>query len=67
MLNVGDIIKLRRAFEDDVLPVGAEGAIIMRFDEPSEGYEVEFFDEEGHIKAILTLEPSDFDLVRQEK
>lgn len=63
MLNAGDTVKLKQPSAADGLPAGAEGTVVMCFEEPSEGYEVEFLDEEGYTKAVLTLEPNDFEPV----
>lgn len=63
MLNVGDIVKLNKPLESDDLPASTEGTVVMCFNDPSEGYEVEFLDDEGYTKAVLTLEPGDFELV----
>lgn len=63
MLNVGDIVRLKKPFEGDGLSAGAKGTVVMCFGEPSEGYEVEFLDEEGYTEAVLTLESGDFEPV----
>ncbi len=63
MLNIGDAVRLKKPFAEDGLPIGAEGAVVMCFSEPSEGYEVEFLDDEGCTEAVLTLEPDDFEAI----
>ncbi len=63
MLNVGDIVRLKKSFTGDSLPIGAEGTVVMCFSEPSEGYEVEFLDDEGYTMTVLTLEPGDFETI----
>lgn len=62
MISLGDIIRLKTPLENDGLPVGAVGTIIECFSLPSEGYEVEFLNEEGYTKAVVTLKPDDFEL-----
>lgn len=63
MPKVGDLVKLKKPSAQSRLPTGAEGTIVTCFKEPSEGYEVEFLDDKGYTKAILTLEPGDFEIV----
>ncbi len=63
MLDIGDAVRLKKPFAEDDLLIGAEGAVVMCFSEPSEGFEVEFLDDEGFTTAVLTLEPDDFEAV----
>lgn len=63
MLNVGDVVRLTKSFIGEGLPTHAEGTVVMCFNEPSEGYEVEFLDEDGYTKAVLTLEPGEFEVI----
>lgn len=63
MLSVGDIIKITKEYPQKDVFKGDTGTIIMSFEEPTEGYEVEFLDTEGYTKALLTLKPSEFELV----
>lgn len=67
MLNIGDIVQLKKAFKNEGLPAGAEGTVVMCFSKPTEGYEVEFLDEEGYTKAVLTLAPGDFKLIEADR
>lgn len=63
MLNEGDVVQLKKSFADEGLPAGAEGTVVMCFSKPPEGYEVEFLDNEGYTKAVLTLAPDDLKLI----
>lgn len=64
MLKVGDAVKALSDHKEEGVDRGDVGTVAFCFTEPSEGYEVEFLDEDGYTKAVLTLEPSDYEPVQ---
>ena len=56
MLKDHDVIKINCDLSDKVLK-GAEGTIVMVFNQPYLAYEVEFIDVEGYTLDILTVTP----------
>lgn len=62
MLNLGDVVKTTKEYPQEGIALGEKGTIVMCFQEPAEGYEVEFLDKDGYTKAVLTLTPQDFEL-----
>lgn len=63
MLKVSDTVKILRGHMGDHVKCGDLGTIVFCFTQPTEGYEVEFLDDEGYTKAVLTLEPGDIEIV----
>ena len=59
-----DLVRLRRPKAS--LPVGAIGTIVMFYEWPRRGYEVEFTDSFGVTLALLTLYDDDLEAAGQE-
>jgi hypothetical protein len=57
-LDLYDLIELREALPEELLPAGAVGAIVHVFDRPQLAYEVEFTDEEGRTLSSVALTPN---------
>ena len=53
-----EMVRLKKAMSG--LPAGAKGTIVMAYDYPREGYEVEFPELQA-ATAVLTLYPDDLD------
>lgn len=52
-----DVVALIKDRPEDKLKKGDKGAIVMVHIQPNEAYEVEFVDDLGKTKALLTLLP----------
>ncbi|MCW2481073.1 DUF4926 domain-containing protein [Candidatus Symbiopectobacterium sp. NZEC135] len=63
MIREYDGIKATRDLSDRVLK-GCVGAVVMIYQEPTLGYEVEFFDKEGDTLEVLTVYPDDIESLR---
>ena len=59
-LNEYDVVRATRTLSDEV-PVGSEGTIVMVYEHPSPGYEVEFIDG-GETLDVLTVKPDGKDI-----
>jgi hypothetical protein len=59
-LNEYDVVRATKMLSD--VPAGSEGTIVMVYEHPSLGYEVEFMDG-GETLDVLTVEPEDIELV----
>lgn len=57
-MDLYDLIELREALPEELLPAGAVGAIVHVFDRPQLAYEVEFTDEEGRTLSSVALTPN---------
>lgn len=57
--NMYDVVKLKHPRANDGLDAGAVGTIVMAYDFPRPGYEVEF------TTALLTLYDKDLELVER--
>ena len=57
--NEYDTVVLLRDYPNEGLKKGDVGAIVMIYKEPNEAYEVEFINEEGITKALITLLPDE--------
>lgn len=64
MYKLLDLVKVTKDFPEDGIKAGAIGTVIECYAEPSEGYEVEFLDDEGYTIAVLTLDAVDVDGIR---
>jgi hypothetical protein len=62
MLNENDVVKAKRILSEKILK-GFIGTVVMVYQNPSLAYEVEFFDSEGDTIELLTVQPSDIELV----
>ncbi|HHZ19813.1 MAG TPA: DUF4926 domain-containing protein [Firmicutes bacterium] len=62
--NEFDTVMLLRDYPADGLKKGDIGAILMVYTEPNEAYEVEFVDNDGTTKAVITLLPDEVKKVR---
>jgi hypothetical protein len=54
-MNDYEIVRLKVPISGSQVPVGARGVILMVFDSPERGYEVEFFDSEGESLENFTV------------
>jgi hypothetical protein len=63
MINEYDIVRLKRNIPEKNLHIGDEGTIVMIHDIRGlpRGYEVEFYDNEGYMSAVLTLMDEDIE------
>ncbi|GAE90986.1 DUF4926 domain-containing protein [Acetivibrio straminisolvens] len=59
--NEFDAVVLLRDYQKEGLKKGDIGAVVMVHTEPNEAYEVEFVNEKGITKAIITLLPNEID------
>jgi len=51
---------------DNDLDIGSKGTVIEVFENPTEGYDVEFVNEDGNTIGICNLKPEEFNLVNRE-
>lgn len=63
MFNENDVVKAKRDLSDNVLQ-GTKGAIVLVYEEPVLGYEVEFVDNKGDSLSVLTVYPNDIELLK---
>ncbi len=58
MFNEYDVVKLIKPIPSKSLAVGAEGTILIVYNDPNlpHAYEVEFLDEKGDTLAVVTLQ-----------
>ncbi|MDR7345462.1 hypothetical protein J2X14_003909 [Pantoea alhagi] len=63
MLNEYDVVKAKRELSDKVLQ-GTRGAIVLVYEDPVLGYEVEFVDNKGDSLSVLTVCPNDIELLK---
>jgi len=57
-----DVVRLTRAFPEKGVAAGAQGTVLMTFDDPP-GYIIEIVDSEGQTVAELDVRPDDVELV----
>ncbi|MCT4713477.1 DUF4926 domain-containing protein [Enterobacteriaceae bacterium H18W14] len=63
MIKEYDVVKAKKDLTDTVLK-GCRGAVVMIYQEPTLGYEVEFVDNEGDTLDVLTVYPDDVEPLR---
>lgn len=61
--NEYDSVTLLRDDGQNGLKKGDIGAVVMVFTEPNEAYEVEFVDNNGDTKAIITVLPNEIEAI----
>ena len=61
MFKEYDVVKAKKNLSTTV-PQGCLGAIVLVYQEPMIGYEVEFVDREGDTLDVLTVYPDDIEL-----
>jgi hypothetical protein len=59
MFSEFEVVRLKR--DQSGLKAGAKGTILMVYEFPRVGYDVEFLDESGHTLALLTLYDEDLE------
>ena len=57
--NELEIVKTLKEFPEDGIVQGDIGTIVMAFTKPNEAYEVEFVNDDGTTKAMLTILPDE--------
>ncbi|WP_113628154.1 DUF4926 domain-containing protein [Pectobacterium peruviense] len=60
MIKEYDVIKAKKDLSDTILK-GCKGAVVIVYQEPVLGYEVEFIDSEGNTLDVLTVYPDDIE------
>jgi hypothetical protein len=65
MIKEYDVIKLRKSLPANNLKVGAEGTVLIVYNEPGlpRAYEVEFLSNDGKSLAVITLTDDDVEKV----
>jgi len=63
MIEEYDVVRAKKNLSDTV-PKGCNGAVVMVYQEPTLGYEVEFVDNEGNTLDVLTVYPDDIESLR---
>ena len=61
MIKEYDVVKARKKLSGTVLQ-GCIGAVVLIYQEPTLGYEVEFVNSEGDMLDVLTVYPNDIEL-----
>ncbi|MBF7995941.1 DUF4926 domain-containing protein [Rahnella laticis] len=61
MIKQYDVVRAKKDLSDKVLQ-GCMGAVVLIYEFPTLGYEVEFIDNEGDTLDILTVSPCDIEL-----
>lgn len=61
--NEYDSVTLLRDDGQNELEKGDIGGVVMVFTEPNEAYEVEFVDDNGDTKAIITVLPNEIEAI----
>jgi hypothetical protein len=61
MFNEFEVVRLKR--DQPGIKAGANGTVLMVYESPRVGYEVEFLDESGHTLALLSLYDDDLEAV----
>ena len=56
MLNEYDSVRLRKSLQNNKVPLGSKGVVLMVYADPKPGYEVEFFDISGKSLGTFTTE-----------
>ena len=59
MFSEYEVVRLKS--DKEGLKAGAEGTIVMAYEYPRIGYQVEFMNESGHTLAVLTLYDDDLE------
>ena len=63
MLNEHVSVKATRNLSDKIL-ADSKGVVVFVYADPRLAYEVEFFDDEAYTLGVLTVEPSDIELIQ---
>jgi len=63
MLNEYDIVFATKDLSQ-VVKQGCSGTVVMVYNDPQLGYEVEFFDDMNDTLDVLTVEPNDISGIR---
>lgn len=63
MIREYDTVRTTKDLSDCVRK-GCIGAVVMIYQEPTLGYEVEFFDKEGDTLEVLTVHPDEIESLR---
>ena len=56
MLEEYESVYLRKALPEREVPVGSSGVVLMAYQDPTPGYEVEFFDGNGKSLGTFTTD-----------
>ena len=62
--NELDVVRTLADFTKDNIFVGDTGTIVSLFEDPCEAYLVEFVNQDGSTKAMLTILPEDLEVVK---
>jgi len=54
-----DCVRLKKPIPTDDVPVGSEGVVLYVYQEPTLGYEVEFFDPSNRSLGAFSLDAAD--------
>lgn len=60
MIEEYDVVRAKKDLSGAVLK-GCKGAVVMIYQDPTLGYEVEFVDDEGDTLDVLTVYPDDIE------
>ncbi len=60
MIKEYDVVRAKKKLSDTVTQ-GCIGAVLLVYQEPTLGYEVEFIDSEGDTLDVLTVYPDDIE------
>lgn len=64
MLSEHSLVISLKGVPEEGIAVGDMGTIVHCYTKPREGYEVEFLDEGGYTKAVLTYERNELEPVK---
>lgn len=64
MLREHSLVTSLKDLPEEGIAAGDVGTIVHCYSEPREGYEVEFLDEEGYTRAVLTYERNELEPVK---
>lgn len=60
MIKEYDVVRAKKDLSEAVLK-GCKGAVVMLYEEPTLGYEVEFINDFGEALDVLTVYPDDIE------
>ena len=60
MIEEYDVVRATKNLSEKVLK-GCKGAVVMLYEEPTLGYEVEFINDAGETLDVLTVYPNDIE------